>query len=106
SERNILSQYILDTERGVQRCDEEIRKLRAKIDLLESERNEGYRQIYHYRSLLAPIRRLFPELLSQIFQFACPKTTMTDKIDCPAVRVSQVCARWRELARSTSTLWS
>ncbi|THU82937.1 hypothetical protein K435DRAFT_608327, partial [Dendrothele bispora CBS 962.96] len=99
-------QCILDAERDLQRCDEEIRKLRAKLDSLQNERNEGYRQICRYRSLLAPIRRLCPELLSRIFRFACPKTIVTDEIDCPVVRVSQVCARWRELARSTSTLWS
>ncbi|THU98925.1 hypothetical protein K435DRAFT_720292 [Dendrothele bispora CBS 962.96] len=99
SELSLLSQCISDAERDVQRLDEEICKLKAK-------RNEGHRQICRYRSLLAPIRRLCPEVLSLIFQFACPQTTITAKIDCPLVRVSQVCARWRELARSTPTLWS
>ncbi|THU98932.1 hypothetical protein K435DRAFT_565825, partial [Dendrothele bispora CBS 962.96] len=102
-----LSQCILLAERDVQRCDEEIRKLRAKLDSLQNKRNEGCRQICRYRSLLAPIRRLCPELLSRIFWFACSKTTIAaDEIDCSVVRVSQVCARWRELARSTSILWS
>ncbi|THU82577.1 hypothetical protein K435DRAFT_446318 [Dendrothele bispora CBS 962.96] len=113
SELHLLSQCISDAERDVQRCDEEIQKcdeeiqkLRAKLDSLQKERNERCRQFHRYRSLLAPIRRLCPELLSLIFWFACPKTSVAGKIDCPAVRVSQVCARWRELACSTSTLWS
>ncbi|THU98922.1 hypothetical protein K435DRAFT_964703 [Dendrothele bispora CBS 962.96] len=114
SELHLLSQCISDAERdvqrcdeGIQRCDEEIQKLRAKLDSLQKERNERCRQFHRYRSLLAPIRRLFPELLSRIFWFACPKTRVTgDGIDCSVIRVSQVCARWREVARSTSTLWS
>ncbi|THV03613.1 hypothetical protein K435DRAFT_747644, partial [Dendrothele bispora CBS 962.96] len=108
SELNLLSQCISDAECDVQRRDEEIQKLtgRAKLDSLQNERNEAYRRICRYRSLLAPIRRLCPELLSLIFQFACPKTTIKAKINCPLFRVSQVCARWRELARSTPTLWS
>ncbi|THU98927.1 hypothetical protein K435DRAFT_837911 [Dendrothele bispora CBS 962.96] len=107
SELHLLSQCISDAERDVQRCDEEIQKLRAKLDSLKNERNEGCRQIHCYRSILAPIRRLCPELLSRIFWFACPKTIVTKNIiDCSVIRVSQVCARWREVARSTSTLWA
>ncbi|KAF5343000.1 hypothetical protein D9758_013682 [Tetrapyrgos nigripes] len=65
-----------------------------------------HQQIHELRSLLAPIRRIPPDVRGLIFSLSCVKSEMGDNIDCPTVRLSQVCAGWRELARTTPSLWS
>ncbi|THU80985.1 hypothetical protein K435DRAFT_694550, partial [Dendrothele bispora CBS 962.96] len=74
---------------------------------LRNRQKELRSQIIWYRSLLAPIRRLPLECLSHIFALVCTGCKVTrEEVDCPATRLSQVCAGWRELARSIPILWS
>ncbi|KAF5371742.1 hypothetical protein D9758_003450 [Tetrapyrgos nigripes] len=60
-----------------------------------------------YRSLLAPMRKIPPELLVLLFEFFCGEgATFREELWSPPVRISHVCAGWRDLARSTPNLWS
>ncbi|THU75692.1 hypothetical protein K435DRAFT_558316, partial [Dendrothele bispora CBS 962.96] len=87
--------------------DDEIQKLEADIVSLRNQQQRIYRQIDRYRSLLAPIRKLPPEVLGHIFCLICTENSAaTTEIDCPAVHLSHVCAGWRDLARTTPSLWS
>ncbi|KAF5344352.1 hypothetical protein D9758_013282 [Tetrapyrgos nigripes] len=75
----------------VEKCQEMV--LSKRIDL--------------YRSLLAPIWKVPSDLLAHIFTFCCPENSFTrDKLDLPALHLSQVCAGWRDLSQSTPSLWS
>ncbi|KAF5343423.1 hypothetical protein D9758_011811 [Tetrapyrgos nigripes] len=78
----------------------------SQIVSLQNEQQRLFLRISRYKSLLAPIRRLPPELLARIFGFCCKESKANEKMDCPVVRLSQVCAGWRELARTTSSLWT
>ncbi|THU82469.1 hypothetical protein K435DRAFT_691430, partial [Dendrothele bispora CBS 962.96] len=100
------SQCLIDAERDAQRCDDEIQKLEADIVSLRNRQQRIYRQIDRYRSLLAPIRKLPPEVLGHIFRLVCTGNSVAEKIDCPAGYLSHVCAGWRDLARTTPSLWS
>ncbi|THU75679.1 hypothetical protein K435DRAFT_706647, partial [Dendrothele bispora CBS 962.96] len=100
------SQCLIDAERDAQRCDDEIRRLETDIVSLRNQQQRIYRQIDQYRSLLAPIRKLPPEVLGHIFHLICTENSATTEIDCPAVHLSHVCAGWRDLARTTPSLWS
>ncbi|THU98844.1 hypothetical protein K435DRAFT_660030, partial [Dendrothele bispora CBS 962.96] len=100
------SQCLIDAERDVQRYDNEIQKLEADIVSLRNQQQRIYRRIDQYRSLLAPIRKLPPEVLGHIFSLICTENVAAvSKIDCPAVHLSHVCAGWRDLARTTPSLW-
>ncbi|THU95030.1 hypothetical protein K435DRAFT_859959 [Dendrothele bispora CBS 962.96] len=100
------SQCLIDAERDAQRCDDEIQKLEADIVSLRNRQQRIYRHIDRYRSLLAPIRKLPPEVLGHIFRLVCTENSAAEKIDCPAAHLSHVCADWRDLARTTPSLWS
>ncbi|THU95029.1 hypothetical protein K435DRAFT_859958 [Dendrothele bispora CBS 962.96] len=101
------SQCLIDAERDAQRCDDEIQKLQAEIISLRNRQQSIYRRIDRYRSLLAPIRKLPPEVLGRIFRLICTKNfASASEIDCPAVHLSHVCVGWRDLARTTPSLWS
>ncbi|THV02265.1 hypothetical protein K435DRAFT_358173 [Dendrothele bispora CBS 962.96] len=100
------SQCLIDAERDARRCDDEIQKLEADIVSLRNRQQRIYRRIDQYRSLLAPIRKLPPEVLGYIFRLICTENSAATEIDCPAVHLSHVCAGWRDLARTTPSLWS
>ncbi|KDQ61987.1 hypothetical protein JAAARDRAFT_528861 [Jaapia argillacea MUCL 33604] len=53
--------------------------------------------------LSAPVRRLHPEILSEIFKYA---VHFLPRHALHSVRLSHVCCYWRHLALSTSYLWS
>ncbi|KAF5348993.1 hypothetical protein D9758_012738 [Tetrapyrgos nigripes] len=101
-----VSQCLIGAERDVQNLEAEIHRLNAAIIVLQNKQELLHSRIEQCRSLLAPIRRIPPELLARIFSFACSKSEATDKLDCPAVRLSQVCKGWRELTHTTPSLWS
>ncbi|THU77795.1 hypothetical protein K435DRAFT_846052 [Dendrothele bispora CBS 962.96] len=101
-----VSQCLIDAEREAQLCDDEIQRLEADIVALRNQQQRIYRRIDRYRSLLAPIRKLPPEVLGRIFRLICIENSVAAEIDCPAVHLSHVCAGWRDLALSTPSLWS
>ncbi|THU82468.1 hypothetical protein K435DRAFT_555622, partial [Dendrothele bispora CBS 962.96] len=73
---------------------------------LRNQQQRIYRRIDQCRSLLAPIRKLPPEVLGRIFRLVCIENSAAAEIDCPAAHLSHVCAGWRDLARTTPSLWS
>ncbi|KAF5343445.1 hypothetical protein D9758_011808 [Tetrapyrgos nigripes] len=95
-----ISQWLQDAEHNVS-------QLESRIISLRNEQQELLFRIAQYRSLLSPIRRIPPEILGRIFGFCCERSRIAwDYIDCPVVKLSQVCTGWRELARTTSSLWA
>ncbi|KAL0567437.1 hypothetical protein V5O48_014553 [Marasmius crinis-equi] len=108
-------------EERVQEFEDEIARLQADIDehktettLLwlwaQKEHMEEYVQVG--RSLLAPIRRMPRELLLRIFSIYCEGGNMFsigstgfDRMPNP-ILLSMVCALWRDMAISSSELWS
>ncbi|KAF5318328.1 hypothetical protein D9758_018288 [Tetrapyrgos nigripes] len=81
-------------------------QIESKIISLRNEQQKIFLLIDRYRSLLAPIRRLPPEILLRVFVLCCPESKVAKEMDCPVVRLSQVCAGWRDLALKTSSLWA
>jgi hypothetical protein len=65
--------------------------------------------LLHYRaanlSLIAPIRRLPAEILSQVFLQCIPEESIFLAKTAPLV-LSQVCRQWREVALSNQLLWN
>ncbi|KAL0574051.1 hypothetical protein V5O48_007896 [Marasmius crinis-equi] len=103
-ERNIASRYLADTEReleAIQVQDTDVGLLQRKRGLLES-------RILMLRSLLSPIRRLPPEVLTMIFLCGV-KTTWFLHITRQKPTIlsfSSVCGRWRDVILSSPILWS
>ncbi|KAJ7609116.1 hypothetical protein FB45DRAFT_762837, partial [Roridomyces roridus] len=88
--------------------DEEIAQLKTRLKQREDERTVV--AISHQRSLpiVSPLRRIPPEILSEIFVWTQPLPA--DLAGPPILTtrwlLSQVSRRWREIALSTPSLWS
>ncbi|KDQ61995.1 hypothetical protein JAAARDRAFT_190695 [Jaapia argillacea MUCL 33604] len=84
----------------------ELRKLRRWISALEEKRDLTQSRCTNILSLLAPIRRLPPEILSKIFTHTLSSGFVHLSIHRLPVLLTHVCSYWRQIALSTSTLWS
>ncbi|KAJ7230286.1 hypothetical protein GGX14DRAFT_582744 [Mycena pura] len=91
--------------------DDEIARLRARVEQLEEERIVIRTRREHNRAILSPLRRMPPEVLAEVFLWSLPpryvdyKRGGYDVKESPWV-LTHVCSRWRAVALSTSSLWS
>ncbi|KAJ2935681.1 hypothetical protein H1R20_g1413, partial [Candolleomyces eurysporus] len=89
--------------------DKEINDLEDSLAALKARRKANKIFIRKHQALVAPIKRLPPDILSTVFlaclpAIECPEAAMTP--NHPAVVISQVCRHWRQLAFDTPLLWS
>ncbi|CAA7263519.1 unnamed protein product [Cyclocybe aegerita] len=100
----------------VQQLDEEKASIRLQIERLqkdyealgeESSTILSKSHVVAYQALLAPMRRLPPEVLQEIFIFSIPTTSyaLMTRHDAP-VSLTQVCQLWRRVAIATPAIWS
>ncbi|KAJ7729826.1 hypothetical protein DFH07DRAFT_994465, partial [Mycena maculata] len=93
---------ISDLSEKLARYDEEILKLRAHLNRVESDRATIQAHYNNCRGLLAPIWRLPSEILTKIFASCELAKQLASQHLCT---VSQVCARWHGIAMGTPKLW-
>ncbi|KAJ2922894.1 hypothetical protein H1R20_g14175, partial [Candolleomyces eurysporus] len=89
--------------------DKEIDNLEESLAALKARRKANKIFIRKHQALIAPIKRLPPDILSTVFLaclpvIECPEAAMTP--NHPAVVISQVCRHWRQFAFDTPLLWS
>lgn len=93
--------------------DKTIADMQNTVQLMRSEREWVAAELAELRQVSSPVRRLPPEVLSEIF-LACinedifHKTHLEDSLDArkaPWV-LSRICRRWRGIATSDARLWS
>ncbi|KAJ7491767.1 hypothetical protein B0H11DRAFT_990702 [Mycena galericulata] len=106
----------------IARYDSEISRLRAQLAILEAD--QSALKAYHddHGRFLAPVRHLPSEILLDIFGFLplsladafekppgspSPKEIQISRLaGMPLLVVSQVCARWHDIALGTQGLWN
>ncbi|EEB97741.1 hypothetical protein MPER_02874 [Moniliophthora perniciosa FA553] len=106
SDRAAVSQYLLDAEREMKGYDVEINRMKAGILSLENKKSALREKMDKYRSLLAPVHRLPPEILTNIMSISCKSCEIKELETTPPIILSSVCGRWRDIVVSTSSLWS
>ncbi|KAF9444242.1 hypothetical protein P691DRAFT_807683 [Macrolepiota fuliginosa MF-IS2] len=87
--------------------DSKINCLRDRLSTLSLEQRQLRASLESYKGLLSPIRRLYPEILQEIF-FHCLPTAhnaVMSATEAPLV-LGRVCSRWRRVAHSTPELWA
>jgi len=111
--RNLSSDRVkqtrnLVTEAEVQLSsyDTEITRLQTALDELANKRHKLHQCIQETKALLAPVRRIPPETLSQIIALSLPEKWHTEKSGAIALLHSQVCTYWRDVVLSMKELWS
>ncbi|KAE9404490.1 hypothetical protein BT96DRAFT_916836 [Gymnopus androsaceus JB14] len=103
-----ISGTFADVDQDIDDCGAEVRRLQSRIVFLQNQRQ----RLMVYKNCLcflrSPIRKLPNETVLRIFDFACDMNELTSKKlqTMPALVISGVCARWRDLARSCPELWS
>ncbi|TRM57148.1 hypothetical protein BD626DRAFT_439970 [Schizophyllum amplum] len=73
---------------------------------LSLRRQEVARELDINHALLAPVHRLFPELLSEVFIHALQDPFNVQKTDFAVRVLCGVCTTWRAAARATPLLWT
>ncbi|KAJ7849592.1 hypothetical protein B0H13DRAFT_1573960, partial [Mycena leptocephala] len=102
------------------RHDDKLARLRAQIELpeqepLEQEKLEQKRaslatDLSRNAAILSPLRRMPPEILSEIFTLTLPSDRAVvergkiDLRDSPWM-LTRICGRWRTVALASSSLW-
>lgn len=105
---------IIDIKDGLAGSEERLRALSLQIDHLRDrcthlsvEKERLSVGITKYRGMLAPARRLIPEILQEIFYHCLPTShnaIMSSK-GAPLL-LGRVCSQWRQVAYSTPRLWA
>ncbi|KAF9030554.1 hypothetical protein BDZ89DRAFT_664621 [Hymenopellis radicata] len=92
--------------------DPEIRRLSSLLSALQEHRSHAANAIQKNRVYIlpSPIRKLPPEIILTIFRYACDTSRIRDTFGentfLTPLRISLVCARWRDLCLVTPMLWS
>ncbi|KII88525.1 hypothetical protein PLICRDRAFT_110496, partial [Plicaturopsis crispa FD-325 SS-3] len=87
----------------VDRRREDLARIDEQIDDLRQRRERLVESLDDHAALLAPIRRLPPEILSEIFFHVMPTMLTVDSRMAPVL--GQVCAYWRHVFFSSPKLW-
>jgi hypothetical protein len=105
------SKTIADIETDISKLDDEMSRLQMVMDQLAAERQSLEKSLEEHRSIVAPIRRIPLEVLSEIFMFCADNSGSNSNSKCfdvtqAPIQLSFVCNKWRRLAISMSHLWS
>ncbi|TRM57835.1 hypothetical protein BD626DRAFT_513664 [Schizophyllum amplum] len=88
----------------LERLNGELERLSAELQRLLTQRQDIARELEINQALLAPVHRLFPELLSEVFMHAVQDSPIwTQFVVCV---LCSVCTTWRAVARDTPSLWT
>ncbi|THU99062.1 hypothetical protein K435DRAFT_659706, partial [Dendrothele bispora CBS 962.96] len=108
AESKHIHEYLRLTEQELQNMDEKITGLETLLNDLRSRRQKIVSYIHKHRQLLAPIRRLPPEIIaSELFPYCLPTAHPPTRESSEApLSLTLVCKQWREIALNTRCLWS
>jgi hypothetical protein len=108
--RSQYSKNIAGIESNISKLDDEMSRLQTVMGQLVDERQRLERSLEEHRSVVAPIRRIPLELLSEIFIFCADSSSSGSNsnfdVTKAPIKLSFVCSKWRSLAISMSQLWS
>ncbi|KAK7040196.1 hypothetical protein VNI00_010002 [Paramarasmius palmivorus] len=101
--RDLLAQPMEE----LSRINTEIYRLKSTLAYLISQREKLQAFVNSHRALISPLRRLPPEVLSEIFVLCLPhECNPTRNVAEAPLLLTLVCKQWRQVALSTARLWS
>ncbi|KDQ61968.1 hypothetical protein JAAARDRAFT_528315 [Jaapia argillacea MUCL 33604] len=102
-------QELSKAEQEVADLEAEISALQSQIRVLQNKKPRVQPRCANIKSLFAPIRRLLPEVLSEIFKHLVipdSRNLRNFRDYSLPLRLTHICSYWRWLAISMPTLWS
>ncbi|KAF7973011.1 hypothetical protein HWV62_16394 [Athelia sp. TMB] len=108
SERLHIRADLMEIESDLALLDSALEHLKAAQERLQLKRSALQQHAAACAALLAPIRRVPPEILAEVFVHFLPAAWRDDSADARRSRMlpSHVCKRWRELSLSLSHFWA
>ncbi|KAJ7490964.1 hypothetical protein FB451DRAFT_1124553 [Mycena latifolia] len=108
-----IQAVVSKTDARLADVENEISRLRGRLQQLEDERTSLARYLASNKAILSPLRRMPAELLAEIFSWTLPSLddALTrhnfkfDRSHSPWM-LTQVNSRWRAVALSTPSLWT
>ena len=105
-ERVELTELVSQAEKEVIKYEETIARLHEMIITYENAKNNLIRQVSLARSLMAPVRRLPPEILRQVFiEHGTANEIRSLHEHVPGFQLTSICCHWRAVATANTTLW-
>ncbi|KIM38744.1 hypothetical protein M413DRAFT_447694 [Hebeloma cylindrosporum] len=105
-EKAAISVTIRDQEAKIQALEDEKNRLTSLIRQIEEQQREVELEVEYQSGLLAPIRHLPDELLSEIMLYSTRGRVDVCSPFSDAWKLERVCKRWRNVAISIQELWS
>ncbi|KIK54983.1 hypothetical protein GYMLUDRAFT_106902, partial [Collybiopsis luxurians FD-317 M1] len=111
SEHTLIGQLIDEAEEDRKKYVEELERLQMAAAQLANKQKTLDAYIADLRCAVAPIRKMPPELLGEVFKSLCCGSTGTNVVTkkdpyLQTVVLSHVCSRWRTIVQSMPALWS
>ncbi|KAK7062503.1 hypothetical protein R3P38DRAFT_3492981 [Favolaschia claudopus] len=89
---------------------EQFESLKAQMSAIQWNIEDTEEEIDDYRAILSPIRRIPPEIVCEIFQWASlegyTRTVKGRKAAVAPWHLTHICRAWRRAARADPRLWS
>ncbi|KAF9063253.1 hypothetical protein BDP27DRAFT_1271092, partial [Rhodocollybia butyracea] len=106
-----LKKALALADKDIEDHDSEVDRLQTQIVFVQGEKKRLETQRAKLRSLLSPVRKLPNETLLHILQYVCRENVLQSSTlglwtYPPAMAISSVCSRWRELALVSPSLWA
>jgi hypothetical protein len=105
-EKEVITHLLNDVDNELDAYDTRIADLQSALLVMQNERAELKRLANCARGLLAPVRRLPSELLTEIFALCGLKVEIEQTVKTPALDLGCVCTRWNEVISGSQSLWS
>ncbi|KAJ7231042.1 hypothetical protein B0H12DRAFT_1029654, partial [Mycena haematopus] len=112
SELTFIRSVISKTTTRLASLKDEIYKVKEKLKHLEAERASLFSHHAQHKGILSPLRRMPPELLTEIFSSTLPSSKEAwsgrrkHYMDHSSWVLSHVSSRWRTISLSTPSMWS
>lgn len=104
-EADSIRQAVVKAKSVQQLLADESARLQGIMELLCDKKKAVDQYINGHESLLAPARRILPEMFSEVFKWCCSDDDLEDATRAPFI-LGQVCSYWRAVAISMPSLWS
>ena len=105
-EKASISLTIQDQEAKIRTLEDEKNRLASLFRMIEEQQTEIELEVKYQSALLAPIRQLPDELLSEIMLYSTLGRVDVCSPFSDAWRLERVCRRWQTVAISIQELWS
>jgi hypothetical protein len=105
-EKEILLRLLDDVDSELGGYDTRIAGMQSALLVVQNERTELQKLANCARGLLAPVRRMPSELLSEVFALCGLEVKIERTVKTPALDLGCVCTRWNEVISGSPNLWS